>query len=511
MKRLYILLVAVLIFSGCNKEDDSIKQDEIVIGDNSENMLKSGTIDCDWGFEYVDNFNGADVSNNYGLNDHLAYRQLYGPWKNTNWIRKEGTWYAKIIQPWFSQVNHPFNPNALSFHLEHSAVMLNKQIAAGPATRYRASFSTDPVKGDVSNSSWTSFMLDGNSSKKGYATETEFAFIIGSNGSVQVFQNGNSKSVNGIVTPAAEYKVVLDIMPNQLVATINGIQVTAVLDESLPAFAYVFLGAYIENQSGHVSWFDDLVINTQHSTTEGHVKHYGYYWASGAYGEHLSEVEDYTNFNFIASITSSTPNTRTHVLQARWQFWADSSGNLRPDWLTQWNLLLADINQNIDKIKALYVVDEPFWAVNVGLSDYNTVLNQIKSDLPNMPVIAVFAYPTVEDINDTRIAGINSSIDWVGADKYVAIDNFNQVVNMNNLLMNIRPDNDIFLIPQTHFEGTLSDAEVAEINWKFYNAALGNNKVRGLWNFGLWSHQQPSEVPLTLEVQKLIGKAIVLY
>lgn len=516
MKKLSYLLICILFFN-CSENISELEsvvkkknsKMEEGLSQNSVLAMKTGVINYDWAFQYFDNFDNANSSNDYGLNDNLGNRQLHGPWKNTTWTRKEGTWYTKTIQPWFSQVNHPNTPNALSFHLEHSAVMLNNPISAGSAGKYRVSFTTNPVKGDQSNGSWTSFMLDSDNFNYGYVTGTDFGFLISSNGGVSVFQNGNTKSIIGTVAAASEYKVVLDISVNQLVATINGAELLATLDEPLPSSAYAFLGAYIEPQSGFVSWFDDLLINTQHGINLGHVEHYGYYWASGYYGDHLNEVSNYSNFNFIETITANLPNTKTHVLQAKWEFWSDSSGQLRSDWLTQWNLLLADINQNINKIKALYVCDEPFWAVNVNLSDYNMVLNQIKTDLPNLPIIAVFAYPTVEDTNDTRIAGINNSIDWVGADKYVAVNNFNEVENMNNLLIQARPNNDVFLIPQTFFAGTTTDAEVAEINWKYYNDAINRNEVIGLWNFGLWSHQQPEELPMTLQVQRLIGEIII--
>tara|TARA_R110002050_G_scaffold300717_1_gene471804 strand:- start:8872 stop:10416 length:1545 start_codon:yes stop_codon:yes gene_type:complete len=506
-----LLAIFTVFFFSCEQEFELSEPDKIISPAISNAKLKSVTINYDWAFQYVDNFDYANVSNDYGLNDNLGNRQLHGPWKNTTWIRKEGTWYDKVIQPWFSQANHPFSPGVLSFHLEHTAVMLNTQISCGSAGRYRVSFKTDPVVNDQSSASWTSFMLEGSSSNRGWVTQTEFGFLIGSNGGVQVFQNGNYKACTGSVTAAEVYDVVLDIMPNSLVATINGSEVTAVLNETLPTSAYAYLGAYIESGTGYVSTVDDLVITTQHQTGESRIKHYGYYWTSAYYGENISQVSDYTNFNFIESITPSVPNTKTHVLQVRWQFWSDPSGALRSDWLAQWNNLLSNINLNIDKIKALYICDEPFWAVNVNLSDYNMVLSQVKSDLPNLPIISVFAYPTVEDLQDTRIANISGNVDWVGADKYVAVNDFSQVVNMNNILMNARPNDDIFLIPQTCFAGTTTDAQVAEINWMFYNEALNNNRVVGIWNFGLWSHQQPSEVPLTLEVQKLIGNAIVNY
>lgn len=516
MKKLlnvFLCVLFIIFFSNCNKKNTELTlANELISPNYSKGQLKSSTLNCDWVFQYVDNFNNAISSNDYGLNDNLAARQLYGAWKNTTWIRKEGTWYDKIILPWYSQVNHPVTPNVLSFHLGHSAVMLNRLVSSGAAGRYRVSFTTDPVKNDQGSGCWTSFMLNNNGNNRGFVTGTEFGFSIGSNGGVQVFQNGNLKTSTGTVTAASEYKVVLDIMPNQLVANVNGTIVTAVLNEALPTSAYVFLGAYIETGSGFVSWLDDLIINTQHQTGEGRIKNYGYYWASsGTYGEHLSEVSDYTNFNFIESITPGLPNTKTHVLQARWQFWSNPDGTLNPNWLDLWNILLADINLNIDKIAALYICDEPFWAVNVKLSDYNTVLSRVKADLPNLPVIAVFAHPVVDDMVDTRIANVSNNLNWVGADKYVSVNDFSQVTSMNSNLMNKRPNNNIFLIPQTFFSGTLNDAALSEINWMFYTEALNNTKVIGLWNFGLWTHQTPAEVPITLETQKLIGRAIISY
>lgn len=466
---------------------------------------------CDWKFQYVDNFNNANVNNDYGLNDILSTRQLYGGWKNTTLTRKSGAWYDKTTQPWCVQVNHPFTPNSLSFHVEYAAVVINKIIAADTPNKYRVSFKTNPSTGEQTSNYWTSFMLDASSTKRGYVTQTNFGFLIGSNGSVQVFQNGNNKAVTGTVPAATEYEVVLVITSGTIQMTINGVQLTAVLNETVPANAYAYLGACIESANPVVSTFDDLVINTQFSTAAKRIQHYGYYWADRSYGTHFSEIADYTNFNFVEFIDATTPNTKTNILQLRWQFWADGSGTLRPDWEAQWIATLATINQNIGKIKALYIFDEPFWAVTCSVTDYNMVLNRVKTDCPSLPIISVFAHPTVNDLNDTRIQNVSNVLDWVGADKYVSVSNFTQITTMNTNLKNKRPNNNIFLIPQTYFEGTLTDAAVAEINWMYYDMALNNPKVIGLWNFGLWSSQQPSEVPVTLESQRLIGKAITTY
>lgn len=502
---LIVLASTALFLTSCNNEIPVSKIENTVI-------YKVNTpFSCDWKFHYVDNFNNANNDNDYGLNDNLAKRQLYGQWKNSMWTRRSGAWYDKTTQPWCVQANHPGSPNSLSFHLEYSAVVINKQISAGSPKTYRVSFKTNPSKGEQTSNYWTSFMLDESSTKRGYVTQTNIGFLIGSNGSVQVFQNGNNKAVTGTVPAATEYEVVLVITTGTLQMTINGVNLTAVLNENVPSDAYAYLGAYIEPSNPVVSTFDDLVINTQFSTDAKRVQYYGYYWADRAYGTHFGEIEDYTNFNFVEFIDATTPNTKTNVLQLRWQFWPDATGTLRPDWEAQWIASLATINQNIGKIKALYIFDEPFWAVPCSVSDYNMILNRVKADCPSLPIITVFAHPTVNDLNDTRIQNVSNVIDWVGADKYVSVSNFPQITTMNSNLSNKRPQNNIFLIPQTHFEGTLTDAAVAEINWMYYEMALNNSKVIGLWNFGLWSFQQPSEVPVTLEAQRLIGKAITIY
>ncbi len=507
---LFEFMLLLIFVSSCNNKESVIMINAV---DSGSNPQKVGTpTGCDWTFQYVDNFNNANNNNDYGLNDNLPKRQLYGDWKNTTWIRKGGAWYTHTIHEWYSQVNHPFIPNVLTFHSDLSSVMLNKVLSTGTAGKYRVSFTTNPGTNEQSSEYWTSFMLNSNSAKEGWVTGTNFGFLICSNGGVQVFQNGNSKTVTGTVPAASKYQVVLDISPGSLIATINDVQLTATLNESIPTSAYAFLGANIDSANPIVSSFDDLVINTQYQTASKRIQNYGYYWvSSSSYGDHFSEVADYTNFNFIESITSATPNTKTNVLQVRWQFWSDNTGILNPNWLANWNALLTTINQNANKIKAIYLFDEPFWAVPVSLTDYNMVLNRVKTDLPNIPIISVFAYPTVNDLADTRIANVTNSLDWIGADEYVPVSNFSEITNLINILGNKRPDNNIFLIPQTDFEGTTTDADVAAINWMFYNMALSNPRVIGLWNFGLWSSTTPSQVPITLEVQKLIGKAITAY
>ncbi len=100
--------------------------------------------------------------------------------------------------------------------------------------------------------------------------------------------------------------------------------------------------------------------------------------------------------------------------------------------------------------------------------------------------------------------------DFVAFNAYSSLTNTK--INIQNLINSIKlaqPNKPVFLVPQTHFEGSGSDMETAAVNWVYYDLALNPaNKVKGLLNFGLWTGAEPNQVPLTLKVQKLIGKAI---
>lgn len=488
---------------------------------------------CDWNFQYIDNFDGATCNSgtDYGLNNNMLARQTYNPdLIDLTWIRKSGFWSAGVTSiATYAQVNSSVAANVLSLTStagNTAAVMLNKLITTDASGRYRVNFTTDPVLLDQASDSWVSFMLDSSNTKDGYVSLTQFGFLISSNGAVQVFQNGNNKTVIGTVPAADNYSVTLDINSCSLIAYINGVKLTAILDEPVPTSAYVYLGI-LHNKASEFTTLDDFVITTPYSTSSKHVINYGYYWVDRTNGTHFNEIADYTNFNFVEYIDDKTPNTKTNVVQVRWQFWADDSGNLRTDWERQWNYILPNLRANTNKIKAIYICDEPFWAVPVRVEDFNMVIQRIKTDLPGIPVVTVIAYPTVNntDENDnplptseTNIANISQNIDLIGADKYVSSANFSQITTMFDNLKAKRPTGDLFVVPNTCYIGTTTDLDVAKINWLFYKMALGDQRITTIFNFGAWvwspnttTTPLSTTLPITAKVQKLIGKAITTY
>ena len=488
---------------------------------------------CDWNFQYIDNFDGATCNSgtDYGLNNNMLARQTYNPdLIDLTWIRKSGslsTGVTPIVT--YAQVNRSIAPNVLTLTStagNTAALMLNKLITTDASGRYHVNFTTDPILFDKASDSWISFMLDSSNAKDGYVSLAQFGFLISSNGAVQVFQNGHTKTVIGTVPVADNYSVTLDVNSCSLIAHINGVELTAILDEPVPTSAYVYLGILHNNASKYTT-VDDFVITTPHSTSSKHVINYGYYWVDRSSGTHFNEIADYTNFNFVESIDDKTPNTKTNVVQVRWQFWGDGSGNLRSDWEFQLNYILPNLRANTNKIKAIYICDEPFWAVPMRVEDFNMVINRIKTDLPGIPVVTVFAFPTVNNTDEydnplptseTDIANISQNIDLVGADRYTSSANFSQVTTMYNNLKAKRPTGDLFIVPNTCFIGTTTDADVAKINWLYYKMALDDPRITTIFNFGAWtsspnsaSKTLSSTLPITAKAQKVIGKAITTY
>ncbi len=492
---------------------------------NTFNDLKDSP---DWVFQYVDTYDSANVfDGNYGINDNLNERQLYGDWQGTNWVKRSGVQFDnELLYLELSQVNHPFYPSMLTFHADTSALMLDYRIWPGTEGRYRISFDTDPVLGDTDSPEWLSFMLDNDENKNGHVADMDLGFLIRSNGEIAVYQDGNLIPVTlstGALQISDTYNVVLDITPTELLVVINGISKnTFALSGIKIESAHPYIGAEILLGSAHVSSFDNLVINTV-KNNKGHILKYGYYWANGTYGNHLSEVEDFTNFNFVESAEHFS-SLNQNVLQVKWQFWGNGV-DLNANWEALWSSLLDDhISPNLDKIQTLYIFDEPFVG-GVDSTDYNMILSRVKTDVPNTPISAVFA-PDIQycglgagfNSQLDKIASVIDNLDYIGVDKYsVDFEEIKQTY-LDPLGTLIQDRNKrMILVPQTFFTpgnsscGFDTDHELAKLNWDYYNYALENNFVIAIKNYGLWTDTPSELLPLTLQVQKLLGESITNY
>jgi hypothetical protein len=478
----------------------------------------------DWNFLHIDTFDGANPGIDYGLNDRLDERRLYLP-ANGNWVRRAGAWYDKpVIREWWSQVNHPWSgPNQLSFHVEHSAVMLNAPLQAGVDGGYRIAVTTNPILGSDSDGEWTSVMLNGSNTKRGWVADSDFGLLIRSDGSLALFQNGEQIRLNvGAVPAASEYRLDLTVKSGSLHGTINDTHIGASLG-TIPDTVYAYLGAYIEPGSGKVSTFDDFEVRVATSTVK-RVQYMGYYWAdSTPFGAHIPEVAAHSNFNFVDGIDRVDAAKRAGkscIVQIRWEFF-NKGPMLRPDWETQWQATFSQIRKKQQYIAALYHVDEPFLdnesGANVDLGALQTAVNRVKADLATIPAagiqqMAVFSYVELERPDlQAKVAALRN-LDLVGFDHYVSVNAFfAEIPAKIATLKTLQPGKPIVLVPQSFFVGTTTDADIARINWLYYRQALLDDSVIGMKFFGMWSTPgvMPHQIPIAFKAQQRIGRAIL--
>lgn len=488
----------------------------------SSSLFSSGLAHAgaDWNFLHIDTFDGANSGIDYGLNDRLDERRLYLP-ASGNWVRRAGAWYDKpVIREWWSQVNHPWSgPNQLSFHVEHSAVMLNAPLQAGVDGGYRIAVTTNPVVGSTSDGEWTSVMLDDSNAKRGWVTDSDFGLLIRSNGTLALFQNGTQIPLSvGAVPAASEYRLDLTVKSGSLQGTINGTPVSANIG-TIPGTVYAYLGAYIDPGSGMVSTFDDFEVRVA-TSTQKRVSRMGYFWADSApYGAHIPEVAAHSNFNFVDGIDRVDGGKcagKSCVVQIRWEFFIKGP-MLRPDWETQWQNTFDKIKKKQQYIAALYHVDEPFLDTgsNVDLTAMQTAVNRVRTDLATIPAadikqMAVFSEPELmQPTMYAKVSGLQN-LDWVGFDRYVPSSAFfAEIPTLINRLKAAQPGKPIVLVPQSFFSGSATDADIARSTWLYYRQALLDDAVVGFKPFGLWSHVTPSQIPIAFKAQQRIGRAIL--
>lgn len=478
----------------------------IVAGLSLQNVSQSSAIQPSGVEEtkFEDTFDNANNSSgDYGLNDSLSSRQS-GYEATNSYQRYSGLWNSSTIPAaWYNQVNHPSQPNKLSFHVGNSALRLSNTLRRDRLDVFRISATVDPKVGDTTSGDWVSLMLSDSTSTNGYVTDSgmDVGLLIRSNGQIQVFSNGAGKSVNmpTSIPSSNTYEVNIAVSNSKIQGTINGYWFDAPINAINSNYEYLYVG---KSGTG-VSTIDNLS-----SDKESTLKNYGYYWSnSTSYGNHLDEVAHYSNFNFIQNSGDNSTfedcESGECLLETRWICF-DGYNNYRGDTSCKDGLTSKknnlDSNNLLEKLGGIHTIDEPFHR-DVSVADYSSSVEMIKDVFPNLPVITAFAYTevTTSMVLPTQI---DSSPDLISVGYYTEIDKVAEKVRILESKMGSHQS--LFLVPQSYCgEGTplsgcdsndsavsaSDDNAVASINYDYYNLARMNEKVIALLNFGAWSHQ----------------------
>jgi hypothetical protein len=478
---------------------------------------------------FVDTFDGAaDTSaTGYGLDDGLRGRQPSVV--SSAYTRTSGQPSDNQPPPaWASQVDQPQYPNRLSFWNRPSAVRLNRPVTADLDGSYSVHAVVDPVANgdDRSSAEWVSIMLSGSADAAGYPTraETDLALTVRSDGRLQLYRKGAPTwSTEPAVAPAPDGTFDVTVASDHgrhVGLVVNGTQFNVTTTADLPRTAYLSLGAYPTN-ANTVSTVDDLRV----SMLAG-LGYYGYFGSAHADApndgaDHTPEVVPYTNMNEYLSGPESGYLDRCRPQScAIYSGWAQFDPNsspfrLNPDAAAQLAALKAVVGSNLDKVGAIYLLDEPYGVGrDVSYDDLNTAVAQVRAAFPGRIVMMTMDGPSV--IADHR--RIPTGIDWVGFDWYC--QGHDQIASTLATLESRleSPYQRTYLVPEsaTGVCPGSSDASIADAQSSYMNIAAGDPRVTYLMNFGWWfspaygGDMNPlADLPRTAQVQRGIGESIV--
>jgi hypothetical protein len=256
------------------------------------------------------------------------------------------------------------------------------------------------------------------------------------------------------------------------------------------------------------------------------LRYFGYFAArlTQEGGDHLPEVADRSNLDWVQ--ISDPDRYRPEVLgdcapagcivSTGNEFFRDCDGvhdpecELYPNYVERWGKLAEAVRPYIDKVGAFYLMDEPQYR-GATPGELETAAATIKATYPTIPVMMVEAGPQV-----TSSYAVPAGVDWVGFDWYC--QEFEAVEEKLGILTGrISPAQSLFLVPEAAplqacggAAGHATDAEIARLQYRYYDLALSNPRVIGLLAFGFWTSGYGSaQLPLTVAAHRNIFAAIL--
>jgi len=480
---------------------------------------------------FTDSFNTAtNLAPQYGLNDSLKARQT-GPTQGITYTRVPGLSTAgdkagDPIQAWHDQVNNPNYANKMSMHLRTSAVRLDAPVVNDGTVKVSAVL--NPAYNYSVRSEWASLVLANSSSSRGYVSNTDATgVLVRSNGAVQAYHRGKLviSSKVSVVPKYGIYTTSMQVTGKTMTVVVNGQTFRATLASTLPVTNWLFLGRYSDN-TAIVTTIDSLAVSKVNAANlalpaTSNLKYFGYFASriEGIPTNHVPDVSGFSNNNWVSISDSSgyrpdildscKPNSC--VVNTRWQFFTDCPGvncRLRDDAAEQWQRFADILRPHEDRIAALALMDEAYWQ-GANYEDVSKAADMLKQQFPDKKVMLNFAEPTI-----STTSPIPASVDWVAFDQYCQpISTVETTLQKLETATANRPDVELFVYTESarNLCGTAkTDAQLAAIQWDYYNLALRHPRVVGVLPFGFWTHDaDPSVLPKTVDAQQRIAARIL--
>jgi hypothetical protein len=231
--------------------------------------------------------------------------------------------------------------------------------------------------------------------------------------------------------------------------------------------------------------------------------------------DHTHELVEFTNLNQYLS----DPGTgfldrcrpRSCVVYAGWQQF--DGRNLRTDAVVQLEILKRTIGSNMDKVAAIYLVDEPYGR-GISAEDLATAVGQVKAVFSGMMQILTLDGPSVV----ANPLPVPAGIDWVGFDWY-CVGRDRLVSTLGTLEARLDRYQRTFLMPEAAVLNECpgwDDRRIAAEQYVYAGIAAAQPRIALLLSFGWWfaprygGNMDPmNTLPLTVAAQRRIGGSVV--
>ncbi|MFH8387442.1 hypothetical protein ACH4E7_42190 [Kitasatospora sp. NPDC018058] len=475
---------------------------------------------------FVDTFDGAPAGTDAGLNGDLSVRQP--GLVSANYTAVSGVTGLAATPPDGSvRVNSTAAPNVLSFPKGTAAVRLNKPATADLSGSYTVHARLTPAVGRTNGTDAATLLVSNASGATGAvdAADVALGLKVQADGSLKLYQGGRTLPLlTDAVTPGSDsYDVSLALAvgtARQATVTVNGSTVFAgATPAALPRDGYVHLGSQ-RTTPGAVGAADDLRVSML-----GGLDYYGYFDimdpdSTNNSVDHSAEVAPWTNMNSFIDQDLTDPRRAGFLDYCRpascvidvskqvAQPDPNRPGKYRPnpDAPAALAALAARIGANLDKLSAIYTLDEPYYQ-GFDAGQVQTEVNQVRNAFPGK----MLAY-TTDAYHLT--APVPSGADLVGFDNYCP---GRAVIEQNLSALQgalASPDQHLVLFPESIIPGVwgcekATDPVIAGNNADYRAVAAQHPRVVYLQNFRWLNAQQAATMPLTTQQQQRIGKAVI--
>jgi len=190
----------------------------------------------------------------------------------------------------------------------------------------------------------------------------------------------------------------------------------------------------------------------------------------------LADVKPVIHLNEIFFENTGTGGTNSGFIYA-----------LREDYMMRWDefVLVNKLNENVQKVGALYIGEEPAWN-GISEADFTLAVDYAKLTVPEIPILLVEAFAIVNEMY------IPEAVDWVGFDHYFLkkpSENSDFIAELSIMKSKMKSHQRILLILDSHWikiahgSSGIARNDMDVVARDYYNMANADTNIIGILGY----------------------------